>query len=178
MSPNGYPMTKRSRSAGLTLIEVVLSAALFSVLIAGLGVVDSTCRKLVRAQRETALASQTLEELVERLRTTSWTGLTNASATSGVLSHFESNSFSSLNSPTLRITVTPYPPVTPAPTPLVVERAPGQATQIISQPASGRSLRSFLAVRVDARIAWRATDGSRDRLREISSVVSLAGLLK
>lgn len=177
MFPNGRPGFKR-KLVGLTLIEVVISAALFSIIIAGLGMVDSTCRKLVRAQRETALASQTLEELVERLRASSWSGLTNATNTKDLLSGFQSNSQTPLSNSSLRITVTPYPPVTPAPTPLVVERGSSGSASIVSQPASGVSLRSFLAVRVDTRITWQAADSSRERSREIASIVSLAGLLK
>jgi hypothetical protein len=163
---------------GLTLVEVVISAALFSVMIAGLGLVDSSCRKLVRAQRETALASQTLGELVERLRASSWSNLTRASTSADLLAQFESTSLSSLSQPTLRITISPYPPVAPSPTPLVVERASNGSVTIISHPASGFSLRAFLAVRVDARIVWQAVDTSQQRTREIASVVSLAGLLR
>jgi hypothetical protein len=177
MSPRLSPTSRRNR-AGLTLVEVVISAALFSVMIAGLGMVDSACRKLVRAQRETALASQTLDELVERLRASNWSGLTKASTISDLLSQFQSNSVTHLARPKVRVTVGPYPPVTPSPTPLVVERASDGTTTIVSQPAEGFSLRSFLAVRIDARIDWRAADGGRNRAREIASVVSLSGLLK
>jgi len=177
MFPISSFAAKRNGS-GLTLVEVVISAALFSVMIAGLGLVDSSCRKLVRAQRETALASQTLGELVERLRASSWANLTRASTSADLLGQFESTSLNSLAQPTLRITVGPYPPVTPSLTPLVVERAPNGTTTIVSQPTAGLSLRAFLAVRVDVRIVWQAVDTSRQRTREIASVISLAGLLK
>src|SRR5688500_12279082 len=102
MFPIAAYASRRNRG-GLTLVEVVISAALFSVMIAGLGMVDSACRKLVRAQRETALASQTLDELVERLRASNWSNLTKASASVDLLTQFESAGLASLAQPTLRL---------------------------------------------------------------------------
>jgi hypothetical protein len=178
MSVNSLKHLSKHSISGLTLVEVMVTVTVLSMMLVGLAGLDRTCRGLVRAQRETAQASQLLEETVERLRAGNWSQLTDPTAMSQTLGGLQSASLDNLEKPRLRLTVSTYPPVSPQPTPLVVERASDGTVQIVSAPPVGFSLRSLLSVRVDARVTWQSGARKADRMREVSSVVSLSGLLR
>lgn len=166
------------RRAGITLVEVVVSAALLSLMMLGLMALNSTCRAFARAQRETALASYTVEHAIEDLRARNWGQISNASSVKTWLQTLSSDGLTNLRRPRVKVTVAPYPPLTPAPTPIVVSREADGSCTVVSQPPSGFSLRSLCAVRVDFELTWNSSNGNKERTRSISSVVSLSGLLK
>jgi hypothetical protein len=164
--------------AGLTLVEVVVSAALLSLMMLGLMALNGTCRSFVRAQRETALASYTVEHAIEDLRGRNWAQISSAAGVKTWLQALSCDGLTNLRRPRVTVTVAPYPPLSPAPTPIVVKRDADGSCTVVSQPASGFSLRALLAVRVDFELTWSSSNGNRERTRSISSVVSLSGLLK
>lgn len=168
---------KRQRRAGLTLVEVMVSATLLSIMLLGLFALNSTCRRFVQAQRETALSSYTVEHAIENLRARNWGVISSPAGVQSWLQNLTCDGISQLQDPRMKVSVYPYPPLTPEPTPIVVTKS-GNATTIVSQPPAGLSLRSLTAVRVDFQITWRSATNKKDRMREISSVVSLSGLLK
>lgn len=178
MKPTLSPRLMRSHLHGLTLVEVMVTAALLTLMILGLTALNSTCRAFVRAQRETALSSATIEHGIESMRTRNWSQISTATGLRTLMEGLQCDGLHELTQPRLRATVSPYPPVVPEPTPLVVERAPDGTCAILSQPPSGFSLRSLVAVRVDLRLGWKAAGSGRERTREISSVVALSGLLR
>ncbi len=169
-----YPRT----NCGTTVIEVMVSAALLTLMMLGLMGLNTTCRAFVRSQRETALASYTVQQAAENLRAESWSQICTADGVKAWLGGLSCDGLSQLRAPRMRATVSPYPPLSPAPRPLVVERAEDGSCSIISEPPSGFSLRSLLAVRVDLQLKWNSANGNREHTREIASVVSLSGLLK
>ena len=156
----------------------MVSVVLLNLMMLGLMGLNSACRGFVRSQRETALSSYTVMRAVEDLRERNWAQISSASGVKTWLTGLKSDGLSQLRSPRLRATVVPFPALTPAPTPIVVERAPDGTCTIISQPPSGFSLRSLTAVRVDLQLKWNSANGNRERTREVASVVSLSGLLK
>jgi hypothetical protein len=169
-----FPRAKR----GTTVIEVMVSAALLTLMMLGLVGLNTTCRAFVRSQRETALASYTVQQAAENLRAKSWSQICSSSGVKAWLGELNCDGLSQLHQPRIRATVSPYPPLSPAPVPLVVERAPDGSCATISEPPSGFSLRSLLAVRVDLQLKWNSSNGNREHTREIASVISLSGLLK
>jgi hypothetical protein len=166
------------RRAALTLIEVVVSAALLSLMMLGLMALNSTCRAFAKAQRETALASYTVEHAIEDLRARNWGQISNANSVKTWVQNLSCDGLSNLRRPRVKVTVAPYPPLTPEPVPIVVSREADGVCTVLSQPPSGFSLRSLCAVRVDFELTWNSSNGNRERTRSISSVVSLSGLLK
>jgi hypothetical protein len=168
----------RNRRAGLTLVEVMVSATLLTLMMLGLMGLNTMCRSFVRAQRETALSSYTAEHAIEDLRAKNWSIISNADGVKTWLASLSGDGLSQLGNPRVRITIAPYPPLTPAPDPIIVDRAANGTCTIVSQPPSDFSLRSLLAVRVDFQLKWTSANGNRERVREIASVVSLSGLLK
>jgi hypothetical protein len=68
--------------------------------------------------------------------------------------------------------------VSPAPTPIVVQRHANGLVEIVSQPATGLYLRSLLAVRADIQVTWTSGQNQRQRQRVYSTVISMQGLLR
>jgi len=168
----------RGRESGITVIEVMVSAVLLTLMMLGLTGLNTMCRSIIRSQRETALASYTVERAAENLRERNWSQVSSAAGVQTWLQGLTGDGLTQLNAPRMKVTVAPYPPLVPAPTPIVVERAANGTCTITSQPPSGFSLRSLLAVRVDIQLKWTSANGNRERTRELASVVSLSGLLK
>ncbi len=168
----------RTSRIGLTLVEVMVTAGLLTLMILGLMGLNSTCRAFVRSQRETALASYTIEHGIETMRARNWSQVSTASGVRTLLQGLTCDGLTQLDRPRIKVTVSPYPPLVPAPVPIVVERAANGTCTIISEPPAGFSLRSLIAVRVDLQLKWNTMGSGRERVREISSVVSLSGLIK
>jgi hypothetical protein len=167
-----------SRERGLTLAEVVVACALLSFLIAGIFGVAARCSAQLRSQQETAAASYAMEEAYEELRHGNWAQVTDAESLSSWLTAMEGSELKKLTNSKVKFTIAPYPPLSPQPAALCVERAADGTCTVISQPASGFSLRSMLAVRVDMRVSWTSVNKSLPRFREISSVIALSGIIK
>jgi hypothetical protein len=156
----------------------MVSAVLHTLMMLGLVGMNTMCRSIVRSQRETALSSYTVEQAVQNLREQNWSQISSSAGLKSWLHGLTGDGLTQLGNPRMKVTVAPYPPLTPTPTPLVVERAANGTCTVTSEPPSGFSLRSLTAVRIDLQLKWTSANGSRERTRELASVVSLSGLLK
>jgi prepilin-type N-terminal cleavage/methylation domain-containing protein len=173
-----YPtMRQHQRSKGLTLVEVLVAASLLSLILAGLTGVATACRSQNRSQQETASASYAMEQAFEDLHGAGWSNLTNADSLRTLMSNLDTRRLSDLREPSVKVTVSAYPPLNPQPSPVIVERGANGSCSILSV-GSTASLRTMLAVRVDVRLSWISANNSIPRYREVSTVISLSGLLK
>ncbi|MDR3405674.1 MAG: hypothetical protein P4L99_24530 [Chthoniobacter sp.] len=68
--------------------------------------------------------------------------------------------------------------MSPAPTPIIVQRHANGAVEIISEPPPGLYLRSILAVRADLQVTWKSGLSQRQHQRVNSTVISMEGLLR
>jgi type II secretory pathway pseudopilin PulG len=177
-SASGGGLRRPCRQRGASLVELIIAVAVCSFGFAALSAVSLHCRRLVAVQRETVAANQLVQERLETIRSTGWNQLTSASALRDTVLGTASTHTGNLHGAREQITVTPYPAVTPAPAPLQIERTADGQTRIISEPASSFSLRRMTGLRVDVRVEWSSRQNRRTRIREISTVVALGGLLK
>lgn len=166
------------RRSGSTLTEAVIAAGLIGLLFSVIATTYSTSLGVLRGQRETIAANLLLQGRVEQLRAGGWAQLTDADGLRQNVLGYASPQAAALPNIHETITVTTYPPVSPAPTPLCVERNSDGSTAVVTQPGSGFSLRRVLAVRVDIHVDWKSKQNGRKRVRETSSVISLGGLLR
>lgn len=160
------------------MIEAVIAAGLMGILFAAVATTYSTAMGVLRGQRETIAANLLLQGRVDQIRAAGWSQVSDPESLRQNILGLASPQGPSLPSVHETITVTAYPPTTPAQTPLCVDRATNGTTTIVSQPPAGFSLRRVLAVRVDVHVDWKSGQNSRKRTRETSTVVSLGGLLK
>ena len=159
-------------------METMVAACLCALILASLATAASVIMGTVRAQRETVACNLLLQERLEQLRAGGWSQITDGPTLRDRVLASPSTQEPLLGALRQRITVTTYPPVTPAAQPLQVEKLETAAPQITSQPPSGFSLRNRLSVRVDIRVEWVSGQNRRPRLRETSSVICLGGLLR
>ncbi|MGB8355552.1 MAG: hypothetical protein WCD79_16760 [Chthoniobacteraceae bacterium] len=130
------------------------------------------------AHRETIAATECLMQRIEQTRASGWTVLTTATGVRDQILNSPLGCSAPLSQLQEQITISPYPALIPAPTPIVVVRNTNGTEQIISQPAAGFDLRSLLAVRADLQLTWQSNLGQRQRTRQISTVIALDALLK
>src|SRR5262245_19907714 len=89
----------RTKTAAMTLVEVLVSATLLSLILAGLTSVAGACRAQTRAQQETAAASYAVEQAFEELNGAGWTTLTDAQSLRTLMTNLDNRRLSELNNP-------------------------------------------------------------------------------
>ena len=160
---------------GSTLVEAIIGTAIASVGIAGLCVANAQCLAITHAHREMLTADRCLQQRVDQFRAANWTQITDP-ASIGTLLNVPAVNDDSLANHAEKITVSAYPAVTPAVTPISVTRNSAGATAVAAQPPVGLILRNATAVRIDFQETWSSTNG-RARSRESSTVIAYGGLL-
>lgn len=164
--------------AGITIPEVMVAACVMAIGLIAVWTAAGQCIRLAQAHRETIAATETLMRRVEDCRAAGWNTVVSADSIKSNLLQTAAADGGYLNNVEEQITVTPYPPVTPAPTPIVVQRHANGLVEIVSQPAAGLYLRSVLAVRADLQVTWTSGQNQRKRQRNFSTVISMEGLLR
>jgi hypothetical protein len=156
----------------------MVAACIATLVLGALANAVASIHGMVRAQRETIAANQLLVERLEQMRSEGWTEITSSSYLRDHVLAVASSHARFLARCHETITVSTYPPVTPAPTPVKVERRADGTVTTLSDAPGGFSLRQSLAVRIDLHVDWASGQGGRSRVRETSSVVALGGLLR
>ena len=171
--PNGRLVPR-----GTTMPEVLVSLCILSIGFAAVWTTAGRCLQMARSHRETIAATEVLMRRVEDCRAAGWNTVVSPAGIRDNILQADVPSASFLPDVEELITVAPYPPVTPAPVPIVVRRSAGGSAQIVSEPAAGLYLRSVLAVRVDFQATWKGAQNQRPRRREASTVISVQALLR
>lgn len=173
-----YKYGRRSAQAGITIPEVMVAAVIMAIGLIGVWTATGQCIRLAQSHRETIAATETLMRRVEDCRASGWNTIVSGDSIKADILQTPAADGGYLNNLEEQITVTPYPAVTPAPTPIIVQRHANGFVEVISQPSAGLYLRSLLAVRADIQVTWTSGLGQRKRTRVFSTVISLQGLLR
>ena len=163
--------------AGSTVTETVIATAIASIGITSLCVASAHCIGIARAHREILIADQSLQGRVEQFRSANWLQVTDANQVQSLLNTPPAGNINTLSDQQETITISAYPPVTPAVAPITASRDTSNAVSLVSQPPGGFYLRNATAVRIDFRETWTSAQGRRTRIRESSTVVAAGGLL-
>ncbi len=155
------------------MIAVSILALGFACLYTTLG----QCLNVSRSHLEVLAATECLAQRAEQARAAGWGSILTASAVRDQILSVPLANASALPNLQEQITITPYPAVTPAPTPIIVTRDISGLTSILSQPGISFDLRSIFAVRIDFSLTWQDHRSSRTHNRQQSTVVALGGLL-
>lgn len=165
-------------TSGTTVPEVLVALCILAVGFAAVWTAAGQCLQMARAHRETIAATNLLLQRVEDCRASGWNTIVSASAIRDDILYAAATDASSLPNVSEEITVSPYPPVSPAPVPIVVRRKSDGTVQVVSQPSDGLYLRSILAVRADFEVTWTSAQNQRLRRRNASAVISVQALLR
>ena len=168
---------------GFTVLEASVAAAIVTVLLSGLFVLQSDMMRMLSASTQTTNASAHLQTRVEQVRLANWTQLTDPNWVQSNL--LESPTDADINLPGLSetYTVTPYQspcsgaPAAAPPPPFTVSR---RADGTITVSPAGYSDSSLLAgqemLQVDLSVTWLSL--GRTRTRAQSTVISPWGISK
>jgi hypothetical protein len=158
--------------------EVLVALCILAIGFAAVWTTAGQCLQMARVHRETIAATNLLLRRVEDCRASGWDTIVSAPAIRDNILHAAATDANSLPGVSEEITVSPYPPVSPAPVPIVVRRNSNGTVQIVSQPSEGLYLRSILAVRADFKVTWTSAQNQRPRRRDASTVISVQALLR
>ena len=160
---------------GSSLLEVIFSLALVAFSFGALFSIYSSAFPLLRNQQDTIAATLCLEERLDRIRSVTWSVLTDASRFQQDLAANSPRSGTGLYGLVEDITISPYP-TSPGPAASIhVTRAANGTATIISQP-SDNTLANGAMVRVDLKDTWQLR--GRTRTRATSAVIASGGLLR
>ena len=158
--------------------EVLVALSVLAVGFIGVWTSAGQCLQIARAHRETIAATEVLMRRVEDCRSTGWNTILTPEGIKENILNMSATDATALPGIEEKITITPYPAVTPATTPIVVARHTNGTVEILSAPTPGVYLRAFLAVRVDFQLTWQSGSTKRPRKRELSTVISAQALLR
>lgn len=167
-----------SRETGATLVEVMIAASVVAIGFIGCWMALAQCLRVSGAHRETIAATECLMQRVDQSRAVGWGVITSGTNIRDQILNTPAGNLQALPNLQETITVTPYPALTPSPTPIIVTRDANGTRQIVSQLPAGLDLRSIFAVRVDFQLSWQSSLGQRQRIRQVSTVIALGALLK
>ncbi|EDY18752.1 hypothetical protein CfE428DRAFT_3789 [Chthoniobacter flavus Ellin428] len=173
-----FTPVRRHAEAGISIVEVLVATCVMAIGFIAVWTSAGQCIRFAQSHRETIAATETLMRRVEDCRAAGWNTIVSADSIKADILQSPAADGSYLNNLEEQITVTPYPAVTPAPTPIVVQRHSNGLVEIISQPTAGLYLRSLLAVRADLQVTWTSDHDARRRQRMYSTVISMEGLLR
>jgi hypothetical protein len=162
----------------MTIPEVLIALCVMAIGFIAVWTSAAECIRMAQSQRETIAATETLMRRVEDCRAAGWNNVVSAESIQANILQTPAADGGYLGNIEEQITVTPYPAVTPAPTPIIVQRHANGVVQITSEPTAGLYLRSVLAVRADFQVTWTSSHNQRQRTRQNSTIISLEGLLR
>ena len=172
---NAISVPRRRSFAAFTLIETLVALAIGALAIGGAMSINTQQLRLVKATREASAASHSLQERIEQIRTATWTQITDATYVSQTLFSTLPRSIAPLENYRETITLKVWPeraPSNPGPV-LSVLKTPNALAHIVS---SGAGIADERLVKVDVQIRWGGSNGSRQHLRELSTIVSNGGI--
>ena len=172
---NSIFLPPRSSIAAFTLVETLIAVAIGTIALGGAMAINSQQLRLVKATREASAASHSLQERIEQVRTATWPQITDATYVSQTLFGSLPRSIAPLEDyrETITLKVWPErPPSDPGPV-LSVAKTPKLPAQILS---AGAGIADERLVKVDVQVRWGGRNGSRQHLRELSTILSNGGI--
>ena len=161
--------TRPSRGfiGAFTLVEVMVAMMLSVLALTAFYASSGQAVRVVKSGKETALASQLLQERIEALRSASlWSSITTPAGVRAVLNNATVTA-SNLPGVTETVTVASYPA---GGTPIVVTRSPGGTFS-----TSGASLSAQKCVKVTLQVSWTGVANTA-RSRQIATLIAKGGL--
>jgi prepilin-type N-terminal cleavage/methylation domain-containing protein len=156
---------KARDTAGFTLPEIVVAAALVAVFFVSIFEVNALCLRFISASKENVGATEAVHDRLEQLRNIDFSTLTSVSSMKSLL-RTAANSSPLAQKAIETVTVSGYPSGSPS---ITFTRAVNRT--VTSVPATADFSASTL-VRVDVANQWPATFGNRTGAAQTSTVIS------
>jgi prepilin-type N-terminal cleavage/methylation domain-containing protein len=158
----------RRRRTAFTLVEVIVSMTILTALLTGVFSISGRCSSVVKSVKEFGAANRAVRDRVEQIRRSNWTTTTSSTALRDLVVNDIPASSDAIPSGIETLTISAYPPSSPAKTPIVIERRDGAARVVSDNPL----LYDEPTLLVTDRWKWNATFGNRECVREVATVVT------
>lgn len=160
------------RIAGITLIETTIAATVGALFLSSLFSINSASMQTVKMARESASASQVLQQRFEALRIANWHQVTDATWLKNNLLNTAAPGTAALKGVAEQLTLVPYGSATTGNTQLV-RAINGTVTIVNSQ-----SLLTENAIEVIWTLTYSGTPGDRPMMRQVVTILAKGGVAK
>ncbi|HEX8295967.1 MAG TPA: hypothetical protein VF593_06675 [Chthoniobacteraceae bacterium] len=167
-------MLRNSASAGAVIVEALAAAMIIGLFLAGLFEMNAFNVRTLRSGTETVAASLVLQERLDQVRNTTWANVGDATYLRTVLTT-KAVSADALLDLTETLTVSAYPPPSPAVASAIVTRAASGTTTIVS---SNSKLAEQATLRADITISWRGNGRRLARTRTLCTIIAEGGITR
>ena len=176
---------RRNRRDGFTVVEAAVAGAIIILFLTSLFALNSTAMRILGSARETASASQSLQQRVEQIRLANWPQITDVNWVQSTLLAAQTDA--SVNLPGLQETITVTSYTSPSSSPADLTALPEYATFTVNRSATGAvtvtsgagttaAMASQQMVQIDLTITWPGWN--HPRTRALTTLVSRWGISK
>lgn len=162
-----------SAERGITLVEVCIALSISALFLGSLFTMNSSSMQTVRMGRETACASQILQQRIEALRIANWHQITDADWLKNNIMNSDPAGGDSLRDESETLTLIPYGSSTPGNTQLT--RNQGGTCAIVNR---NDALLAENAVKVLLRVSFSGAPYNRPVTRQTVAILAKGGVAK
>jgi len=166
-------LSRRRGQRGFSLIETTIAAGVSALFLALLFSANSASMQTLKMGRETACASQILQQRVESLRIANWHQITNADWLKANLLNADAAGSELLKGETETLTLIPYGSSSEGNTQLT--RSYGASTTIVNRNAD---LLAESAIKIIWTVNYTGAPNERARTRQTVALVAKGGVAK
>jgi hypothetical protein len=164
---------KHRRLLGWTLTEAAVALGLLGIGLSGIFVANSRVLTQLRSIKQTAAATQALQERIDQVRRATWNDLTSSAYLRDSVLNTASVAGGALPGLVEEIDVGAYPP--PPGSRIKLQRLANGSLSVVSvSPNLGTQAK---AVSVFVRLSWKGTTGTT-RQRECATIIAKGGITK
>ena len=165
-------LTPNGGYRGITLVETIIATAMTALFLGSLFIMNVSSMDTIRMARETACASQVLQQRVESLRIANWHQVTDANWLKINLLNTDAPGTSELSNVSEDLTVAPYGSTTVGNTKLT--RSGGSARIVTNNTA----LLAENAVKIIWSITYNGAPNNRSNSRQTVTILAKGGVAK
>lgn len=164
-----------AQSDGATLAEVIISVALALLCMGSLFAMNTSGMATLKMGRESAWASQVLQQRIESLRIANWHQITDSAWLKSNMLNTDASASAALKSESETLELFPYGSATTGQ--LTLSKTKGQAATI-TQDNPSSPLLAENAVKIRWTVSYTAAPGNRTMTRQTVTIVASGGVAK
>ena len=164
-------LTTKSQQQGITLLETLTAAAISALYLGSLFAMNASSMNTIRMARDTACASQILQQRVESLRIANWHQVTDANWLKTNLLNGDAPGANELKQVSETLTIAPYGSATVGN--IQLARSGGSATIV-----SNSALLAESAVKIVWTVSYKGAPNDRTTSRQTVAILAKGGVAK
>ena len=161
-----------AQQSGFALIECTIATAISALFLGSLFLMNSSAMDTIQMARESACASQVLQQRIESMRIANWHQVTDANWLSGNLLNADAPGANLLKNVSETLTLVPYGSSTVGNTQLT------RASGVVSTVSNNSALLAESAVKIIWTVNYTAAPNDRAISRQIVAILAKGGVAK